>query len=223
MGNRDYKNFSNGSIYHIYNRGNNREVIFRDEQDYRAFLFRLGLAIGIEKESLDKGELTRIIESRIRIGKLPVDGFKLHAFCLMQNHFHILIEQCGEVSISKFMLKVCTSFSRYINKKYDRVGHVFQDAFKSVIIESNPHLMLVSSYIHMNPVNDEIVKKPEDYKWSSYNDFAFDRINPILHKDFLIEVFGNKNNMIKEVDYMSSEREKKSKMSKVPFDIFDFW
>ena len=59
MVNRDYKNFSKGSIYHIYNRGNNKEIIFRDEQDYRAFLFRLGLVFGISKENLNKCEITK--------------------------------------------------------------------------------------------------------------------------------------------------------------------
>lgn len=175
MGNRDYKNFSKGCMYHLYNRGDNKEIIFRDEQDYRAFLFRLGLCLGIEKGDLNKCEVTKSPKSRIRIGNLESDSFKLHAFCLMPNHLHLLIEQCGDESISKLLLKVSTSFSKYINIKYKRVGHVFQDRFKSVRIEKNPQLMLVSSYIHMNPVKDSLVNKPEKYKWTSYNDFIVDR------------------------------------------------
>jgi len=65
MGNRDYKNFAKGSIYHLYNRGDNKEIVFRDEQDYRALLFRLGLAIGIEKGDLNECEITRSPKSRI--------------------------------------------------------------------------------------------------------------------------------------------------------------
>jgi len=198
MGNRDYKNFAKGSFYHIYNRGNNKEIVFRDEQDYRAFLFRLGLAFGIKKENLDKSELTKSFKSRIRIESLEPNSFKLHAFCLMPNHFHLLVEQCSEQTISKLLLKVLTSFSKYINLKYKRVGYVFQDRFKSVRIDNNSQLMLISSYIHMNPVKDKLVNKPEDYKWSSYNDFIINRKNHLINKEFLTAVFGSKTNFIKQ-------------------------
>lgn len=213
---RDYKNFAQGSIYHIYNRGDNKEVVFRDEQDYRAFLYRLGLALDIPKESLNNFELTRAPKSRIRIAESPSGLFKLYAFCLMPNHFHLLIEQCGDVSISNLMLKVCTSFSRYINIKYSRVGHVFQDQFKSVRIESNSQLMLFCSYIHMNPVKDGIASFPEKYKWSSYNSIIRTIEDPVIDKEFLISIFGNKEKFIKETNRLYSRM-----MSKVPFDILD--
>lgn len=213
MGNRDYKNFVKGSIYHLYNRGNNKEVIFRDEQDYRAFLFRVGLVLGIKKKDLNDSEITQSPKSRIRVAELKPNSFKLHAFCLMPNHVHFLIEQCGDESISKFLLKVFTSFSKYINLKYKRSGHVFQDRCKSVRIETNPQLMLISSYIHMNPVKDSLVNKPEDYRWDSYNDFIFDRKNPIIHKQFLMEVFGGTKNFINE-----NTRLYKRIVSKAAFD-----
>src|SRR3990167_414577 len=100
MGNRDYKNFAPGAIAHIYNRGNNRERIFYNEQDYKAFLFRLGLALGIENEILQKENLTSMPYSRIRIDKNS-NLFYLHAFCLMPNHFHLLIEQRSDIPISR--------------------------------------------------------------------------------------------------------------------------
>jgi putative transposase len=198
MGNRDYKEFSSDCIYHLYNRGNNKELLFRDEQDHRAFLFRLGLGLGFDLKELNQSELTKSPKSRIRISRTERDNFKLHAFCLMPNHIHLLIEQCGDESISKLLSRVFTSFSKYINLKYKRVGHVFQDQFKSVEVKTNPQLMLVSSYVHMNPVKDSLVSKPEQYKWSSFNDFIFDRNNIIVCKDFLIDVFGNKNNFINQ-------------------------
>jgi putative transposase len=216
MGNRDYKNFSKGCIYHLYNRGNNREIIFHDEQDYRAFLFRLGMVLGIKKKSLDESEITKSPKSRIRITNLDPKSFKVHAFCLMPNHLHILIEQCGDESISKLLLKVFTSFSKYINLKHKRVGHVFQDQFKSVRIETNPQLMLISSYIHMNPVKDSLVNQPGEYKWSSYNDFVVDRKNLIVHKQFLVEIFGNTKNFINE-----NTKLYKKVVSKGTFDTFE--
>ncbi len=193
MNNRDYKEFASGSIVHVYNRGNNKEKIFFDEQDYRAFLFRLGLALGFNEKELSSHSLISMPYSRIRITNTNKDDFRLHSFCLMPNHFHLLIEQRKDNSISMLVLKICTSYAKYINKKYSRVGHIFQDKFKSVIIEDDPQLMWVSAYIHMNPVKDRLVKHPRDYKWSSYNDFTEKRNLNIVHTDFLKSIFGKEN------------------------------
>lgn len=198
MNNRDFKKFTPGNIFHIYNRGNNKENIFFDEQDYRAFLFRFGLGLGFTEKELNKEKLTSMPYSRIRITEANKNNFKLHVFCLMPNHFHLIIEQVGDVSISKLMLKVCTSYSKYINKKYERVGHVVQDKFKAVLIENNPQLMWTSSYIHMNAVKDGLVKHPSEYPWSSYNDYADDRNLPIVTKELLLGTFGDKKNFIKQ-------------------------
>ncbi len=108
MNKRDYKNFAPGVISHIYNRGNNKEKIFYDDQDYIAFLFRLGLALGLEKENLNKEKVISAPHSRIRINAQK-NLFKIHAFCLMPNHFHLIIEQLKDESISKLVSKVCTS------------------------------------------------------------------------------------------------------------------
>ncbi len=198
MNNRDYKKFATGSIFHIYNRGNNKEKTFYDEQDCKAFLFRLGLCLGFNEEELNKDILLSIPYSRIRITEIVKNNFKLHAFSLMPNHFHLMIEQSGDISISKLMSKLCTSYSKYFNKKYKRVGHVFQDQFKAVLIENNPQLMWTSAYIHMNPVKDGLVKKPEEYIWNSYNDYASNRNLPIVNKELLLETFGGVENFKKE-------------------------
>ena len=203
MKNRDYKEFAEGTIAHIYNRGNNRENIFYDEQDYRAFIFRMGLSFGFEIEELTH-EVCHMPYSRIRITDMNKGDFKLHAFCLMPNHFHLLIEQCNDISLTLLLAKICTSYAMYLNKKYKRVGHVFQDAFKTVVVESDPQLMWVSSYIHMNPVKDGFVKHPSKYKWSSYNDYVSSRGLPIVHTDFLESIFG-KANFEKETLVLSSK------------------
>ncbi|MBN2094295.1 MAG: transposase [Candidatus Zambryskibacteria bacterium] len=212
MNNRDYKNFAPGCIYHIYNRGNNKETLFRDKQDYRAFLFRLGLVLGIDKDDLANCEIIKSPKSRIRLRSFKPNYFKIHAFCLMPNHFHILIEQCGEESISKLVAKLSTSFSKYINLKYKRVGQVFQDQFKSVYVNTNSQLMLVSSYIHMNPVKDRLTESPEKYDWSSFNDFIFDRNNTVVYTLFLKEIFGGTEQFKDETIKLYKE-----KMSKMPF------
>jgi len=198
MKNRDYKNFTPGTIFHIYNRGNNKEKIFFDAQDYQAFLFRLGICLGFTEEELNKEKLIAIPYSRIRITETDKKNFKLHTFCLMPNHFHLLIEQIGDISVSNLMLKVCTSYARYINKKYNRVGHVFQDQFKGVLIENNPQLMWTSAYIHINPVKDKLVKHPSEYSWSSFNDYVKERNLPIVSKELLFETFGDVKNFIEQ-------------------------
>ena len=191
MKNRDYKNFASGAIVHVYNRGNNKEKIFFDNQDYKAFLFRLGLCLGFTEEELNKEKLISVLYSRIRITNIDKNNFKLHAFCLIPNHFHLLIEQVNDVPVSKLISKLCTSYAKYINKKYKRVGHVFQDCFKAVLIEDNPQLMWTLAYIHMNAVKDRIVKHPSEYMWSSYNDYALGRNLPIINKEFLLSTFEN--------------------------------
>jgi REP element-mobilizing transposase RayT len=198
MNNRDFKEFVPEGIYHIYNRGNNKEKIFFDEQDYKAFLFRLGLCLGFTEEEINKEKLISMPYSRIRITETNKKDFKIHAFCLMPNHFHLLIEQTGDTPISKLILKLCTSYARYINLKYKKVGHIFQDKFKAVFVEGDPQLMWTSAYIHMNPVKDKLVKHPDNYKWSSYNDFVSDRNLLIIYKKFLLQVFGDKKSFIKE-------------------------
>ena len=202
MNNRDYKKFVPGITTHIYNRGNNKEKIFFNEQDYRAFLFRLGLCLGFTEKELNAEKLIAMSYSRIRITEINRGNFKLHAFSLMPNHFHLLIEQVGNVSISKLMSKLCTSYSKYINKKYKRIGHVFQDEFKAVLIEDNSQLMWVSSYIHTNAIKDGLVKHPKEYKWSSYNDYADNRNLILVTRDLILGTFGDKKNFIEQNSYV---------------------
>jgi REP element-mobilizing transposase RayT len=198
MNNRDYKEFAPGNILHVYNRGNNKEIIFFDNQDRRAFLFRLGLCLGFTEKELNQQKLTSLPYSRIRITGTDKRNFILHAFCLMQNHFHLIIEQKEDIPISNLISRLCTSYAKYINKKYKKVGHVFQDKFKAVLIENNPQLMWTSAYIHMNPVKDKIVKHPSEYLWSSYNDYALNRNLPITTKELLLDTFGDQKSFIKQ-------------------------
>lgn len=198
MNHRDFKNFAPGTIFHVYNRGNNKEKVFFDEQDYKAFLFRLGLCLGFPEKELNTEKFMAMPYSRIRITNTNKNNFKLHAFALMPNHFHLLIEQVGDIPISKLISKTCSSYSKYVNNKYKRVGHSFQDCFKAVRIEDNSQMMWTSAYIHMNPVKDGLVKHPKEYKWNSYNDYASDRNLPIVNKELLLGTFGNIKNFIEQ-------------------------
>lgn len=129
-------------FYHVFSRGNNREPVFFESSDYGRFL-----------DNLDRFQ--------------PELGFRLYAYCLLPNHFHLLLRP-GKVELSKIMQTLMTAYSMYANRKYDRVGHIFQGRFKSIIIEKDPYLLEVMRYIHLNPVRAGLVERVEEYPWSSY-------------------------------------------------------
>src|SRR3989344_6862289 len=140
MKNRDYKEFAKDSIYHVYNRGVEKSDIFLDEEDYRLFLFRL-------KENLfPKNKKLSIKKKRnVYVRKnLPPGAFDLICYCLMPNHFHFLIQQKTDLPIGKLISKLCTGYSMVFNKKNERVGGLFQDQFKAVLVDSNEYLSWVS-------------------------------------------------------------------------------
>ena len=157
--NRDYKEFAIGSYYHIYNRGNGKMNIFCDNDDYKFFLQRLS-------ENLT-GIISKSVTGKYKRKTLPVGAFDLVAYCLMPNHFHLLLRQNTELSMSKIISKVSTSFSKYFNLKYERVGSVFQDQFKSVLVASDAQIRWLIEYIHQNPVKAGITSMAEEYPYSS--------------------------------------------------------
>jgi putative transposase len=131
-----------GQVYHITSRGNRKELIFADKRDYEKYV-------------------KLMIETKQEI------PFNLHAYCLMPNHVHLLIEMLDE-SISKIVKKIHTRYAIYFNKRYNLIGHVFQDRFHSTIVHSTDYLLQVTRYIHLNPVKAKMVEKPEEYVWSSH-------------------------------------------------------
>jgi putative transposase len=93
------------------------------------------------------------------------------AFCLMPNHFHLLLKQLKKKGISTFMAQISNSYTRYFNLKYDRVGPLFQGVFKAVRVKNDEQLLHLSRYIHLNPVTDYLVENPEEYLYSSYLEY----------------------------------------------------
>jgi len=170
--------------------------IFKDDQDYRNFLKRLKLTLG--KEDLQSPSLHS--SGGLRIRPLPKESFSIVSYCLMPNHFHFLIRQNNNVSISKLITKVCGSYSKCFNQKYDRVGHLLQDKFKSVLIENNEYLLWLSAYIHQNPKVAGLVNDLVDYKWSSYSEYINKENKLLCDKDIILDQFKNVNEYIDFVD-----------------------
>jgi len=139
---RNQRILSETGTYHVMMRGNERKNLFLDEEDKQRFLETLFI-------------------------KKQETGFLLYAYCLMDNHVHLLIRE-GEESLATTMKRVNTSYAFYFNQRNQRVGHLFQDRFKSEPIEDERYLMAAVRYIHNNPVKAGLVEKAEQYKWSSF-------------------------------------------------------
>jgi putative transposase len=140
------------TYYHIYNRGINKEKIFLDDNDFAVFLNLIKRYLGQE---------VTYNKNKVYHPNYHSD-IELLAFCLMKNHFHLYVYQkSDEQAITKFMRSLSTAYSMYFNKKYKRVGPVFQQRYRAVRIINDAQLMHVSRYIHLNPDNYN------DYEWSS--------------------------------------------------------
>jgi len=137
-----------GEYYHIYNRGNSKQKIFRDKKDYNRFINLLFLANSENSFNffnlLKDGHLYDFDR-----GETLVD---IGAYCLMPNHLHILIAPKEEGGVSKFMQKLTTAYVMYYNQKYERTGGLFEGKFKSQHLDSDRYLKYIFSYIHLNPV-----------------------------------------------------------------------
>lgn len=134
-----------GAFYHVTSRGNQKEDIFFDDRDRERFL-----------------EILKRTKDRYR--------YLLHAYCLMRNHYHLLLET-PQANLSQVMQNINTSYTVYINKRHGRFGHLFQGRFKAIIVDKEGYLLQLSRYIHLNPVRSGITDSPMRYKWSSYHEF----------------------------------------------------
>lgn len=197
---RDYKKWAEGEYYHIYNRGNAKENIFLVNQDYSFFIIRL------QQNLFPKEEYT------FRTPPLPENSFSLISYCLMPNHFHLLIRQNGNIPVTKLLSRICTGYSKYFNKKYNRVGHVFQDQFKQAVLDSNKYLNWLTAYIHQNPKVAGLAKDPADYRWSSYGEYLGKSQNFICEKEIILSQFSNQKlfQEFTEASFLITELRKES-------------
>lgn len=211
-----------GDIYHIYNRGVDKRDIFMDDEDHFRFIHDLyefndknpTINLAVYLNSKD-GKFKEVglpnIKIKRRVREMLVE---ILAFCLMDNHFHLLVKQKEDNGITEFMRKIGTGYTNYINKKYDRNGALFQGKFKSVHVEKDAYLMYLPIYIHFNPLDYEFkewrqgkikdTKKAlefiANYRWSSYLDYIGQKNFPsVINKDFILGRLGGEEKYKKEV------------------------
>lgn len=181
--------------YHIYNRGNNKQNIFFEERDYIRFIFLIlyfqggdsVYNIGRHVSNYVKHRMFNIDFEKISKNK----KVELLAFALMPNHFHFILKEKEQGGISKYLQRIQNSYTKYINTKNGKIGHLFQGPYQSVHVESNEQLLHLSAYIHRNPREIKRWKDKEvDFPWSSFiNYIKENRWGKLLSMELLLGQF----------------------------------
>ena len=203
--------FASGEFYHLYNRGNSKQKIFHNAEDYARFmglLYACNQKENFKIDNLSKGESLYETETRSKL-------VSIGAYVLMPNHFHLLITNKEENNISKFMQKISTAYVMYYNKKYERTGGLFEGKFKSQHLNTDRYLKYIFSYIYLNPVKlidskwkdrgiqnkQKALKFLKKYTYSSYLDYlGINRLqNKILDTKAFPKYFPDKRSFLNEI------------------------
>ncbi len=162
-----------GGYYHVMMRGNGGDNIFYSPTDRSRFL--LLLQQGLERY-----------------------GHRIHAFCLMDNHVHLLI-QVGAIPLSKIIQNVGFRYTRFINHRHKRLGHLFQGRFKSILVDADSYLLELARYIHLNPVRAGLCDRAEAYEWSSYGAYTGQAPTSWLHTQEILARFSEDEGRAREL------------------------
>jgi len=155
-----------GAVYHITSRGNARQAIFLDEEDFTDFL-------------------------RVLCSVVKRYHFILHTYCLMNNHYHLLIET-PYANLSRGMRQLNGLYTQRFNRKHQRIGHLFQGRYQAILVDKDNYLLELSRYVALNPVRAKIVKDPKDWRWSAYQATTGHKGISCLTTDWVLSQFGNK-------------------------------
>ena len=153
------------SYYHIMARGNNKNIIFKEKEDY---VFYLSLISKYKKEH----------------------PFDIYHYCLMPNHIHLLIQTNKATDFPILMKKVNLSYYHYFKKKYGQIGHFWQNRFKSKPVGKDEYFIQCGKYIELNPTRASIAKDPKEYLYSSYNHYSQGKQDELITNNFYYEVLG---------------------------------
>ena len=155
-----------GAVYHVTSRGNARKKVFRDDQDREIFLDTLASVV-------------------------KRYNWLCHAYCLMDNHYHLMIETI-DANLSQGMRQLNGVYTQRYNKRHGKTGHIFQGRFKAILAQKDSHLLELGRYVVLNPVRARIIEDPKDWKWSSYPATAgLTKAPDYVTVDWLLQQFGN--------------------------------
>jgi putative transposase len=205
-----------GEIYHIYNRGTEKRSIFLDDSDYLRFIhdlfefndenpaFNIGHFFNKnrKRDEAEYIDVRRQYIERRRGRKMLVE---ILAFCLMPNHYHLLLKPKKDSGITEFIKKINGGYAKYFNNKYERTGTLFQGKYKSILVKKDAYFIHLPYYIHLNPLDlkfpewrdgkiknyKEAMKFLENYRWSSFLDYIGKKNFPsVTQREFLLRFFG---------------------------------
>ncbi len=157
--------YTGTGIFHILTRGNNKQWVFKDDTDFRAY----------------KSMLKDIKAEQ---------PFKLYHYCLMNNHVHLIIETNKDTELSKLMKRLNLLYYHYYKKRYGYTGHFWQDRFKSLLIEKDKYLIACGVYIEHNPVRAKMIRLAQDYPYSSYSYYAYGKADDLIDRDICYDCIG---------------------------------
>ena len=168
---------ANNQIYHVYNRGVERRIIFTNKREFQRAIdtvkyYRFA-SLPLKFSKFLVQPAARRLELISNIHSSENKQVEIIAYCLMPNHFHFLVKQLRDNGISRFISNFTNSYTKYFNTKHERNGPLVQGIFKAVLVETDEQLMHVSRYIHLNPVASFVIKEEEleNYEWSSYREY----------------------------------------------------
>lgn len=214
------KQYLENGYYHIYNRGVEKRNIFLDSQDYSVFLSYLKEYLLPKEEEILRERLSEDIswnEKNKILKILRMNNFNgeiiLLSYCLMPNHFHLFIKQKNANSIDTFMNSLCTRYTMYFNKKYKRVGSLYQGVYKGVLLENEEHFLHLSRYIHRQSLHlqvpqGEALKNLREKYPCSYYDYIGKRKTEWVHPEEIVSYFSKTNPFLSyETFVLESENE----------------
>jgi len=180
-----------GAVHHIFFRGNRKEDIFIDGEDRVHFL-----------------DLLKEKKNRYNV--------KIYAYCLMNNHVHLLLES-GSIHIGNFMRELLTNYVQNFNRKWDRVGHLLQGRYKSKLVDKDSYLFTLIKYINLNPVKGNLCNEPEEYPYSSHQEYIGKR-EPIVE---VAEILSHFKNVSRYVDFIKEGEPKLPNLKR--FKRYEFY
>ncbi len=218
------RNFIKGYFYHIYNRGANKGKVFWDIDDYRTFIdilaYYLVFPLGKPMSILNRIE-NKVSAIKNKVPNLVEDiSIKLCAYCLMPNHFHLILKQHGDPSdksgVTNLMRRMTITYSMYIKKKYDRSGTLFQGKFKNVFVETDGQLQQLSKYIHKNPTEIQGSEPLNRYRYSSYRCFiGEEECQEWLSMNEILSFFPKKNRQLEYKKFVMQEEDQSEKIKSI--------
>lgn len=187
--------FINDGFYHVFNRGIEKRPVFTDKREfYRAkelLRFYQYKKIPIKYshfKSLPREKQQRLWEILVQSGRIV----EIISFCLMPNHFHLLLKQIADKGVSQFVANFTNAYTKYFNIKHERIGSLFEGVFKAVYVENDEQLIHLSRYIHLNPVASSLINtvQLEGYTWSSYPEYVLEKSgDKIIKNNQVLDMF----------------------------------